>query len=101
VLLLVTQKPHSAANEVGGAVIGAASVRWVMAWLTGDARRAQPETLPETAIQARGQRAREGILPSLQSGAHVFACFCLSVQGPLRHRRIRRAVTRIATAGTI
>jgi hypothetical protein len=34
------------------AVIGAASVRWVVAWLTGDARKAQPETIPETAAQA-------------------------------------------------
>jgi hypothetical protein len=33
-------------------VIGAASVRWVVAWLTGDARKAQPETIPETAAQA-------------------------------------------------
>jgi hypothetical protein len=32
--------------------IPGSTVRWIVAWLTGDARRAQPETVPETTIQA-------------------------------------------------
>jgi hypothetical protein len=31
---------------------GGADVRWTMAWLTSDVRKAQPQTLPEVAIQA-------------------------------------------------
>jgi hypothetical protein len=33
-------------------VIPGSNVRWIVAWLTGDARRAHPETVPETMIQA-------------------------------------------------
>jgi hypothetical protein len=49
------------------------NMRWAMAWLTGDARKAQPQTLPEAAIQAAVDALAKEQYPPFNQAPSLYA----------------------------
>jgi len=47
--------------------------RWAMAWLTGDARKAQPQMLPDSAIQAAINALAKESYPSFNAAPSMYA----------------------------
>src|ERR1700678_1193063 len=50
-----------------------ANTRWAMAWLTGDARKAQPQTLPDAAIQAAVDALAKEQFPPFNQAPSLYA----------------------------